>query len=128
MLLLGRVLCSCCSALLFVCAHSLVFQPNVVLSAIADCVGATISHPLRYQVKTSKGHGSGTTFVKAIVKTADAAARMHNLTTDDRNYLQQHLDPALLKLFHYRLDDIVEEDEEIFEEEIIDEDDDIIEE
>jgi hypothetical protein len=61
-----------------------------------------MSEPLKYQVKSSKGHGSGSGFVKAIVKTANAEMRMNNLTQADIEYADQHLDPFLMQAFRYR--------------------------
>jgi hypothetical protein len=81
--------------------RSLVFSPRAVLSEIADCLGASLSEPLQFQVKSSKSHGSGTDFIQAMIKTVDARLRLHNLTLQDREYAEQHLDPKLMKMFHY---------------------------
>jgi len=81
---------------------SLVFQPRAVLKEIVACVGAKLKLPLQYQLKTSKAHGSGTDFVKAVAKTANAESRLHNMTQADKEFAQQHLDPDLMELFHYR--------------------------
>lgn len=90
---------------------SLVFQPRVALAEIADCLGATLREPLHYQVKSSKGHGSGSDFFNVIMKTADSSKRLHNLTMADRKYLEEHLDPFLMDTFGYRspLEDITNE-------------------
>lgn len=69
---------------------------------ITHCIGATLKEPLRYQVKPSKLHGSGSGFINVIIKTANATMRMHNLTQADKEYAQQHLDPNLMKLFQYK--------------------------
>ena len=74
-----------------------------VLREIADCVGGTLQVPIQYQLKTSKAHGSGTDFVKALIKTANAAARSNNLTTADLKYASQHLDSQLMELFQYHV-------------------------
>ena len=86
---------------LFVRFEDLVFSPRTVLSEIADCLGAKLTEPLKFQVKTSKAHGSGTDFVRAIIKTANADLRLNNLTAADMEYVQEHLDPKLMALFHY---------------------------
>jgi hypothetical protein len=83
---------------------SLVFQPKQVLTEIAHCVGATVREPLRYQINTSKNHGSGTNWIRAITKTASAELRKHNLTADDITYLHQHLDSTLMDLFQYPIE------------------------
>jgi hypothetical protein len=82
---------------------SLIFQPVTVLREIADCVEATLQMPIQYQLKSSKAHGSGTDYVKALVKTADARARPSNMTLDDLAYAEKHLESRLLEIFHYRI-------------------------
>jgi hypothetical protein len=74
-------------------------------------MGATLSEPLRYQVKAAKGHGSGSGFLKVILKTANAQLRLHNLTQADRAYANKHLDPFLMETFSYR-GPLEEEEEE----------------
>ncbi|GAX26244.1 hypothetical protein FisN_16Lh072 [Fistulifera solaris] len=86
---------------LFIRYEDLVFQPKQVLTEIALCVGATVREPLRYQINTSKNHGSGTNWIRAITKTNSAELRKHNLTADDITYLHQHLDSTLMDLFQY---------------------------
>ena len=90
------------NGLLFFVVLSLVFQTRVVLSEIADCLGATLSEPLYYQVKSSKKHGSGSGFVKVLMKTSDAAHRLQNMTQADLEYATEHLDPFLMQTFNYR--------------------------
>ena len=72
-----------------------------VLQEIADCVNGTVHHPIQYQLKSSKTHGSGTDYIKAITKTADATKRSYNMTIDDLNYAAQHLHHQLMDTFHY---------------------------
>ena len=81
--------------------EDLVFQPAVVLHEIANCVAGTLHQPLHYQLKTSKGHGSGTDYIKALVKTADAKVRANNMTIQDLDYASQHLDHRLMNTFRY---------------------------
>ena len=72
---------------------SLIFQPTKVLAEIANCVGAGVTPKLVVQLKSSKAHGSGTDFIKAITKTADVSARIKNMTQQDLHYANEHLDP-----------------------------------
>ena len=81
--------------------EDLVFQPVTVLREIADCVDGVLNDKIVYQVKSSKAHGSGTDYTKAIIKTADTKARPNNMTAADLAFAQQHLDPELMELFHY---------------------------
>jgi hypothetical protein len=83
--------------------EDLIFQPETVLREIADCVGAKVKVPLSYQLKTSKPHGSGTDFMKALIKTADAKARPHNMTVADLDFAREHLDTELMELFQYNV-------------------------
>jgi hypothetical protein len=87
--------------LYFFFLHSLIFQPAIVLQEIADCVEGTVQQPIKYQLKSSKDHGSGTDYVKALIKTADAKSRPNNMTMDDLAYAYKHLDQRLMKTFHY---------------------------
>jgi hypothetical protein len=80
----------------------LVFQPATVLREIADCVGGALLTPLQYQLKSSKSHGSGTDYIKALVKTADRAARSNNMTGGDLEFAAKHLDARLMKSFNYK--------------------------
>lgn len=77
------------------------FQPRTVLGEIADCLGVDLKEPIQYQVKTSKSHGSGTDYVKAMIKTADSTLRLHNLTHGDQEFVQQYLDARIMETFHY---------------------------
>lgn len=82
--------------------EDLVFKPQLVLQQIAECAGGKVKTPIRYQVNTAKSHGSGTNFVKAIVKTANKMARSQNMTQQDLEYAQRHLDRDMMELFRYR--------------------------
>ena len=85
--------------------EDLIFQPVTVLQEIADCVEGTLANPIQYQVASSKTHGSGTDYVKALIKTADTELRLHNLTANDLDFARTHLDEELLRLFRYNLPD-----------------------
>jgi len=81
--------------------EDLVFQPATVLREIADCVDGVLNDRIVYQVSSSKLHGSGTDYTKAIIKTADTKARPNNMTAADLAFAEQHLDSELMELFHY---------------------------
>ena len=79
------------------------FQPAVVLHEIANCVEGIVQQPIQYQLKSSKAHGSGTDYMKALGKTADANLRSNNMTIQDLEYASQHLDQRLVQTFHYHI-------------------------
>jgi hypothetical protein len=72
-----------------------------IVRQIADCAGAEVSTDFAYQITSAKQHGSHTTFVKAVLKSGNASARLHNLTADDLAYAAKHLDAELLTAMHY---------------------------
>lgn len=76
------------------------YNPQSVLTEIGHCLNATISNPYRYQTKTAKLHGSGTDYVKALIKTAHVTT--DNMTQADISYAQQQLDADLMRIFRYR--------------------------
>jgi hypothetical protein len=80
---------------------SLIFQPVTVLQEIAECVEGKLQTPIQYQLNTSKAHGSGTNYVKALVKTANAVARSKNMTNADLTYAEAHVDRHLMEIFQY---------------------------
>jgi hypothetical protein len=82
---------------------SLVFQPAVVLHEIANCMEGAVQQPIQYQLKSSKAHGSGTDYIKALVKTADSKVRSNNMTIHDLDYARHHLDRRLMTTFHYHV-------------------------
>ena len=63
----------------------------------------TVQQPLQYQLKSSKAHGSGTDYIKALVKTADPQLRSNNMTMEDLDYAHQYLDRRLMRTFHYHV-------------------------
>lgn len=84
------------------CFYSLVYQPKVILREIVKCVGGHVQHPLYYQVGSSKTHGSGSGFLHVLIKTANANHRLNNLTQADKEFAQEHFDPRIMDLFHYK--------------------------
>jgi hypothetical protein len=83
--------------------EDLVFRPVSVMEKVAECMGGVVNTPFSYKLKTSKSHGSGTDFVKAVVKTGDTIGRTKNMTAADLEYVRQHLDDGLMKMLRYRL-------------------------
>ena len=81
----------------------MVFQPAVVLREIADCVHGRVQEPIQYQVSSAKAHGSGTDYVDALIKTANATVRPHGMTQDDLDFASAHLDETLMSLFRYKV-------------------------
>lgn len=63
----------------------------------------TLNTPIRYQVASSKTHGSGTDYIKALIKTADAKGRPYNMTAADMEYATKHLDARLMVTFNYNV-------------------------
>lgn len=82
---------------------SLVFQPAVVLHEIANCIEGKVQQPIQYQLKSSKAHGSGTDYIKALGKTANSKLRSNNMTKQDLEYAYQHLEHRLMRTFHYHV-------------------------
>jgi hypothetical protein len=83
--------------------EDLVFRPVSVMEKVAECMGGTVNQPFNYKLATSKSHGSGTDFVKAVIKTGDAVGRTKNMTAADLEYARQHLDKGLMSRLHYGL-------------------------
>jgi hypothetical protein len=72
-----------------------------IMKNIADCAGVTTPDVFQYQTGSAKGHGSGTTFLKALEKTGDPIKRKARMTKDDLEYAKEHLDSNLMKVFQY---------------------------
>jgi len=72
-----------------------------LMRSIANCTGATVPAEFSHQTKSAKGHGSHTTFLKALMKTGDAGARTKQMTRDDIRFSNEHLDDELMRLFRY---------------------------
>jgi hypothetical protein len=83
--------------------EDLVFRPVSVMEKVAECMGGVVNQPFSYRLRTSKSHGSGTDFVKAVIKTGDAVGRANNMTAADLEYARQHLDEGLMSRLHYRI-------------------------
>lgn len=73
-----------------------------MLNEIAKCVDGKVRSKLIFQLNSSKKHGSGTDFLKALTKTANMKARLLNMTEEDFDYATKTLNSNLMQLFHYK--------------------------
>ena len=98
--------------------EDLLFAPEEMLQAIADCVGAELAPNIVYNTKSSKDHGSQTNLVGAMIKFGSGRGRLHNMTSEDVQYVNDALDKQLRTTFDYtgatfdpllREDDLTEE-------------------
>jgi hypothetical protein len=80
------------------------FAPDQLLQQIANCVGGELTQPVRFQIDSSKPHGSQTDLVHAFIKYGRALGRTHNLTVDDWRYVADHVNPDLMRIFRYKID------------------------
>ena len=79
------------------------FAPEQLLQKIADCLGAELSQPVRFQIDSSKAHGSQTDLVHAFIKYGRGVGRSNNLTVDDWQYAADHVNPDLMRIFRYQV-------------------------
>jgi len=83
--------------------EDMLLQAPAIMKKIAECVESELSEPFRYQVSSSKGHGSGNGLVKAILKSGDPEARLRGMSDKDVAFAVDHLDTELMRLMHYAL-------------------------
>lgn len=81
--------------------EDMLLMPHAVLEQIAQCVGVATAEHLKFQTGSSKGHGSHTNFVNAIVKTGNIERRTMGMTREDILFAAEHLDKELLETFQY---------------------------
>lgn len=82
--------------------EDLLFHGPAVLSAISKCTGIRSTKPFEYLVQASKSHGKPTNdFVSAIIKYGDAVNRTQPMTEEDLQYVRDHIDTELLRVFQY---------------------------
>jgi hypothetical protein len=79
------------------------FAPEQLLQTIADCLGAELSQPVRFQIDSSKAHGSQTDLLHAFIKYGRGVGRSNNLTVDDWRYAADHVNPELMRIFQYQV-------------------------
>lgn len=81
--------------------EDLLFAPEDLLQAVADCVGAELRSSIVYKTESSKQHGSQTTLIGAIIKTGTGRDRLSNMTQADLDYVDRTVDEELLTAFDY---------------------------
>lgn len=86
--------------------EDLLFAPEPLVRQIASCVGRNVTEPLLYQTRSSKSHGSNTDMIHAWIKFGRGATRFQNMTAEDVRFAKQRLDPELMKLFDYEVNDV----------------------
>ena len=72
------------------------------MSIAAVFIGLLLTGFVIFQLNSSKKHGSGTDFLKALTKTANMKARLLNMTEEDFDYATKTLNSNLMQLFHYK--------------------------
>jgi hypothetical protein len=73
------------------------------MKQISDCMGVDFDvKTFKYQTKSAKGHGSGTDFLHAILKSGNETARKKGMTEPDLKFAAQHLDADLMRIFQYQ--------------------------
>jgi hypothetical protein len=83
--------------------EDLLFQAPAVMKQISDCMGVDFdATKFRYQTARAKGHGSGTDFLHAIIKSGNETARKKGMTQEDLKFAAQHLDADLMRIFQYQ--------------------------
>jgi hypothetical protein len=82
-------------------------QAPLIVQRISECMGLppTAVENFKTETGSAKSHGSHTTFLKAIIKSGNVAARTVGLTRQDLDYAAQHLDVHLMNTFHYHVPD-----------------------
>jgi hypothetical protein len=83
--------------------EDLLLHSDDIVQSIAECVGGTANRNHVVETGTSKNHGSGADFVKAVIKTGDLGMRLKHLTQPDLHYATEHLDAELMQAFRYNL-------------------------
>ncbi|GKY92989.1 hypothetical protein MPSEU_000267500 [Mayamaea pseudoterrestris] len=81
--------------------EDMILHAPTIMKIIADCAGTTVPDAFTFQSGSSKSHGSGTTFLKVVEKTGDAALRVARMSTEDLIYAKEHLDENLMRIFQY---------------------------
>ena len=86
--------------------EDLLLHAPVIIEKVSECIFGPDyirqKRNFKYQTSSSKSHGSGTNFLKAIMKTANETSRESGLTLKDKIYAAQHLDAEMMNAFQYR--------------------------
>lgn len=81
--------------------EDMILHAPAIMKKIADCTDTTVPSKFTFQTASSKNHGSGTTFLKVVEKTGNAALRVAKMSRADLLYAQEHLDANLMRIFQY---------------------------
>ncbi|GKY97749.1 hypothetical protein MPSEU_000733100 [Mayamaea pseudoterrestris] len=81
--------------------EDLLFAPEELLQAIADCVGADLAPSIHFNTESAKEHGSQTNLVGAIIKIGTGQGRFKNMTEDDLMYIDEEMNEQLRIDFEY---------------------------
>ena len=81
------------------------FHGEAVMKQVCECAGGEpVSDKFLYsleEAKSSHKHEQNN-FVSAMIHYGTDEGRYHNMTPEDLDFARDHLDPALLDLFHYQ--------------------------
>lgn len=83
--------------------EDMLWHAETVLQHIADCLGTVVAEDIAHQTLSAKAHGSGTDFLKAIIKSGNRTLRERNLTDQDKAYAAIHLDHELMEIMNYKI-------------------------
>jgi len=82
--------------------EDVLYRQEDVIRKIRECIGADTNKSFVFRTSSPKWHGDPTDFVRALEKYATESLRCRGLNNDDRRYASEHLDPQLMRIFHYR--------------------------
>lgn len=80
--------------------EDMLLYPRSIINQINICVGTNQTIPprkFRYETGKAKKHGSGTTFLQAILKSSNETRRLYQMNYIDIRYTMQHLDNGFFK-------------------------------
>jgi hypothetical protein len=83
--------------------EDMLWHAETVLAHIAACLGTKVADDIAHEIAPSKSHGSGTDFLKAILKSGNRTLRERALTDEDMAYAAIHLDHQLLDVMNYKI-------------------------
>lgn len=77
--------------------EDMLLYPREMMDVIANCLGTTTVpyNQFRYEIGKAKSHGSGTTFVEALLKSGNKKRRYDRLTNNDIQHTIQNLNSTL---------------------------------
>jgi hypothetical protein len=88
--------------------EDIIFHPVQVTKIACECAGGRLNDgKFRYQVESAKrgaAHGKQkTSYVDSLIQYGSETGRYDGYSAEDLEFVQQHLDPELMKLFGYKL-------------------------